>query len=242
MDDRADVDNVDDVPPSALNGAHRAFNGACNSVFQVHETHVCDRCGTSTSAEALYAGDIQNFLVYLDDDVDDVVAIIPFPREQLLTANYKKPQIRDRKLQQSKARLPTLSVRRPLDHLRECTIIGRNDPKQYSHYGEAARLNKGALFDHDGFLVTVVYILLSPNPSCGNQLHALTLARPSVILNQTSFKSRFLRTSVGAHAPNQARHFRQSSNDAPIIARWRLITVEPPVPQGIARPLHQSHH
>lgn len=63
----AELDAVDDLPQRARNRACRVLIWACSGLFQVRETHVCDRFGASTCAEELDVKEIQLFLVDLDE-------------------------------------------------------------------------------------------------------------------------------------------------------------------------------
>lgn len=53
VDDRANLDTVDDLPQHARDGALRALTGVYNGHFQVPLTHACDRFGFSTIVEEL---------------------------------------------------------------------------------------------------------------------------------------------------------------------------------------------
>lgn len=75
-DGRVDLDTAGNPPQRVRKWACRALIGACNGLFQMPETHVCDRSGVSTSVESLYVEGMQNSLVYFDGDVEEVVAFI----------------------------------------------------------------------------------------------------------------------------------------------------------------------
>lgn len=61
----SDIYCVSQLPLSELSSADHVLLYLCNGMYQVPETHACDRLGVVTGVEALYLEVMQNVLVKL---------------------------------------------------------------------------------------------------------------------------------------------------------------------------------